>query len=235
MAERDLSLISRAEDTVEQRPINAPVKFSLLEIKQHFDETLSSVKDQSLIADALIQEGKIEEGKTVWRSQIVFLEGLLDFYIHEISKYALYQMFCGEWTKSEQYHSFKVSMDQLETAVASPESKTWFFNFLNGSFAKKVFLGAEEMKNQLNLIGVGFSNVMHRAFRKATINDSHEYGFQIVKTYYERRNKIAHQNDRDHATAVQNDITREYVEQFSHNIELIVTAIHSIANEFDNS
>lgn len=235
MADRDLSLVSRNENTIDQRPSSAPVQFSLLEIKEHFDETLASITSEYQIAEELIAAGKTEECKTIWRSQVVFLEGLLDYFIHEISKYALYQMFCGEWERSVKFESIMVPMSQVEVAVASSESKVWFFEYLNSSLSRRVFLGAKEMNDQLNQIGVGFNAVMHRAFQKSDEQYSRQYGWRIVEDLYKRRNEIAHQNDRDHATAVQNDITREFVEQSADNIKRIVNAIFDLAKENDDT
>ena len=82
MANRDLSLSARAENTREPLPEKDPIQFKLSEIKQHFDENLSSIKNQFNIADELFKSGKNEECKNIWRSQIVFLEGILDFYLH---------------------------------------------------------------------------------------------------------------------------------------------------------
>ena len=81
------------------------------------------------------------------------------------------------------------------------------------------------MKDQLNLIGVGFGPVMEIAFPKGTVNESHAYGKEIVQKLFERRNAIAHQVDRSHASAEQNDIDKTYVEQCIADVEAIVTAI----------
>ena len=48
---------------------------------------------------------------------------------------------------------------------------------------------------------------------------------------FQRRNAIAHQNDRSHASAEQNDITKEFVEDYISKVETIVNAIHSLAEE----
>lgn len=55
----------------------------------------------------------------------------------------------------------------------------------------------------------------------------------MVTELFQRRNEIAHQNDRSHASAEQKDITREYVEDYIGKIELIVNAIENIAVEKD--
>ena len=233
MANKDLDLHSRVEGVREPQLPLVPIQFSLEEIKQHFDQTLLSSENEYAIADNLLSVGKNEDAKTVWRSQIIFLEGLLDFYIHEISKYGLYSMFCGKWDKSEKYTSVRIPMSVVEAAFVNDESKKCFFDYLNECFSRQVFLAAESMRDQLNLIGIGFGDTMHKAFSKSTSNESQQYGAKIVEELYKRRNLIAHQNDREHASAKQNTITKEFVEEAGNNIVAIVNAIHSIALEKD--
>ena len=161
---RNLSLSPRIENRRDAHPIEPPVQFSLNEIKQHFTDSLDSVKAQYEVADALLSEGKIDASKTIWRSQVVLAEGLLDFYIHEMSKYCLFKMFTGNWEKSEKYSSFMIPMGRVEEAIIATESKDWFFGYLNERFSRDVFISKESMKDQLNLIGIGFSTVMFKAF-----------------------------------------------------------------------
>lgn len=49
--------------------------------------------------------------------------------------------------------------------------------------------------------------------------ESKKYGTQVVKDLFQRRNDIAHQNDRSHASAEQTDITKEFVEDYIGKIE----------------
>ena len=93
MAFRDISLTPRAEATRDARPVQVPIQFSLSEIKQHFTESMGEVKAQFDVADEVNAAGKQIACKMVWRSQVVLAEGLLDFYIHEVSKYCLVRMF----------------------------------------------------------------------------------------------------------------------------------------------
>ena len=113
MGKRDLSLTPRNEETRE-RIIVSPVHFPLTDIKQHFDESMQSVKEQFTVADNLLSEGNAEGCRIIWRSQIVFAESLLDFYIHEMSKYCLFRMFTGEWQKSEKYKNLEVKMSKVK-------------------------------------------------------------------------------------------------------------------------
>ncbi|MBP3609479.1 MAG: hypothetical protein J6J42_03980 [Lachnospiraceae bacterium] len=227
--ERNLDLNNRIEDVRPQQTVVQPVQFELRDIKAHFDESLNAIKNQYAVADSLMAEGKVEDCKNIWRSQVVFIEGILDFYLHEMSKYGLYKMFKGEWSKSEQYKSLQIPILKVEEGIAAAESKEWFFEYLNDRFSRDVFLSDESMRKQLNLIGIEFGKAMSIAFPKDTMNKSDREGAYIVRELFKRRNAIAHQIDRDHASAQQNDITKEYVEECASQVTAIVEAVHSIA------
>lgn len=125
-----------------------------------------------------------------------------------------------------------VPMSKVEDAINTVNSKDWFFEYLNDRFSRDVFLSHESMKDQLNLIGIDFSKTMERAFSKES-KDPVKYGKQVVIDLFQRRNDIAHQNDRSHASAKKQDITKEFVEKYITNIELIVNAIYDIALDND--
>lgn len=228
---RNLSLSDRRENLRDAQPITVPVQFSLNEIERHFTESMNSVKSQYEVADALIKSGKVDGGKTIWRSQIVLAEGLMDFYIHEMSKYCLFRMFTGQWEKSEKYANFLVPIGKIEEAIETNESKDWFFSYLNERFSRDVFISLESMRDQLNLIGIEFNSVMNKAFPREKENESVDYGKNVVRELFDRRNKIAHQNDRSHESAKQNDISEEFVVDYIAKIESIVTSIQEIAEQ----
>ncbi len=196
---------------------------------------MDEVKAQYRVADSLASNGDVNACKTIWRSQVVLAEGLLDFYIHEISKYCLFKMFSGSWNKSEKYMSIMVPMSKVECAITAVESKKWFFDYLNERFSRDVFLSLESMRDQLNLIGIGFVSVMVRAFPRDKEEKSKQEGAEVVKALFKRRNEIAHQNDRSHASAQQTDIAKEFVEDYIGKVESIVNAIQEIASEIDTS
>lgn len=231
--ERDLSLSPRRENTRELQPATTVVHFTLQQIKERFDESYRQLVGEYSVADSLLSAGKTEECKDIWRSQVVFFESIFDFFIHEISKYSLYSMFSGNWEKSEKYDSLFVPLKKVETALESPDSKEWFFEFINSKFEREVFLSAKSMADQLNLIGLPFTTVMHRAFAKENEELSRKYGVKIVSDIFSRRNAIAHQNDRSHDSGVRNDISKDYVEEIATNIQTIVQAIFNLATEME--
>ena len=231
MSWRNFELNVRVESSRDPHIISAPIQFELVDIKKHFEQSLDKIKNQYDIADSLLIDGKEDDCKNVWRAQIVFLEGILDFYIHEISKYCLYRMFTDEWEKSVKYQSLQIPIIVVEEGIAAAKSKEWFFNFLNDRFSRDVFLSAESMRNQLNLIGIGYGNVMHMAFQKKNTNESQKYGDEIVRKLFERRNAIVHQMDRDHGSAKQSDITKVYVAKRIEEVIAIVDAMHNLASQ----
>ena len=126
-----------------------------------------------------------------------------------------------------------VPMDKVEEAISATESKEWVFEYLNDRFSRDVFISKESMVDQLNLIGIGFTPVMVKAFAFPSEKEetSRKMGAKVVAELFHRRNVIAHQNDRSHASAVQNDITKEFVWDCISKIEAIVDAIQTIAEE----
>ena len=135
--------------------------------------------------------------------------------------------------KTEKYKSFQIPMEKVENAIAALESNDWFFEYLNKRFSRDVFLSCESMRDQLNLIGIPFNKAMEKAFPSRNEQEAIRIGKETIAMLFQRRNEIAHQNDRSHASAEQTDITKEFVEDYIAKIESIVNAIQAIAEETD--
>lgn len=225
---RNLRLNDRVEDIRSLKQV--PIKFELKKIKEHFDDSILSIENQYRIFEELMARGDTSEGKTILRSQIVLAEGALDFLIHEISKYAIYHMFINQWPKSDKYNKFTVPMALLENIINEAEGNDCFFEFLNERFSREVYLSETSMKDQLNLIGIPFTEVMEKAFPMANQKQCIDKGRDIIKALFKRRNEIAHQIDRSHISAEQEDITKEFVMESIENIKLIANAIFDVAS-----
>jgi len=231
---RKLALSLREENVREQKQANVVVQFPRKEIFKHFKDSMDEIKSQYSVADMLLKAGDKSGCEIIWRSQIVLAEGLLDFYIHEMSKYCMLKMFNEDWEKTEKYLNFKVTMAELDKAV-SKNNNDWFFEYLNERFGRDVFLAADNMRDQLNLIGIEFVNVMCRVFPRNSQNESCEIGKTAITELFCRRNKIAHQFDRNHTDAEQEIISKEYVRDYIGKVESIVNAINEIAKQRDKS
>ena len=231
MGKRDLSLSSRIENTREQRASIKPLHFTLQEIKNRFDLDISVVDKNIESADRLIDGDQCAEGETVLRAQIAFSEGIMDFYIHELSKYCLHQMFTGDWGKTPKYGSLKIPMSKVERALLLSPKDDWFFEHVNEEYSTCVFLGCEPMKEQLNLIGVPFNETIKIAFQDMEPSDAKE----LINRQFARRNRIVHQNDRKHATAEQESISSSFAREYVDNIKKLVSAMHVVALKKDQA
>ena len=65
MAGRNLGLNERVEDSREARSIIPPVQFELVDIKNHFDQSLEKIQNQYEVAASLKQNGKEEDSKNI--------------------------------------------------------------------------------------------------------------------------------------------------------------------------
>ncbi len=227
--------LTRPEDTRDSGTPD-PIQFTLSEIKAHFEESLTSIESRLNIADALKIEGKIDECKDIWRSQIIFLDGILDFYLHEISKYVLYKMFLGEREKSREYDNLQISIKDVEDVIRSINDSTdvasqnkWFYNYLHERFYYNPLVPFKNMKRQLELLNLNFSAITEQEF------SYRRRGKEFITNFSTRRNDIAHRFDRSLSTAERNDITKEYVEACIADIRCIVDVIHRLVEENDEA
>ena len=214
MEERNLELIPRREGTRE-KVIPAIVKFQLSDIENHFKENIRYIRAQFHIADNLLQEDREEEAKNIWRSQIVFLESAFDFYMHELNKYGLSEMFIGNWEKTEKYSNLSIKMDIVDKALNAREDTGWFLEFVNEFYKDKTLVSYESVKDQMNLLGL-------------KIKDKLKYRLQEL---YDCRNVIAHQAGRRHSDAQRENISKKMVEVYIEDVEKIVEKIQELAQQ----
>lgn len=139
-------------------------------------------------------------------------------------------MFLNEWDKTQQYKNFTVKMEVVEIGLNADESKEWFFEYVTDAFDRIVFLSSESMRDQLNAIGIPYKDVMHNVFAENTENKSVKKGNEFIRNLFKRRNVIAHQNDRSHDSAIQNDIDKNYVVENIETFQKIAQQIYEIAN-----
>ena len=217
------SPIPRRENTREKRTIVPVRSFPLKEIKQHFDDNLATIDKQFEFAKSLGSE-HLEQAKAIWRSQIVFLESALDFYLHEISKYGVEQIFRNNRYKTDSYLRMTFPMDRIEQAVNNVENLDWLREAANDKFCHAVFLDAGQIKGQLSLLGLNYDEIC----KNAKIPED------FLQSLFLRRNQIAHQSDRKHEDANLETISEEYVVNARTRVNSFVEAVHSACVVLDS-
>lgn len=193
---------------------------------QHFSDTIQAIHAQFSVADELNRAGKCIEGENIWRAQIVFLASALDFYMHEITKYGLCEIYDESWEKTERYNNLQISMTALEIALKSGEEIDWFLEYINDYYSRITMVSFDSVRDQLNLLGIDIIDVANGAFYKRNGTEKTKNKFKRrLNELFDRRNLIAHQTDRKHINAQVENISEEIVINFINDIEAIVKAI----------
>ena len=183
----------------------------------------------------MISVDKYKESENIYRSQIVFLESILDFFMHEITKFGLYRIFIKEWESTEKFKNLEIPMSIVMNALTNTESTEYFFDYINSRYSSEVMQDWSVIREQLNLIGVSWSLVCQLCNPGKDEKDSVTNAKIKLIELYKRRNEIAHHNDRRHTDAEQQGITRSYVEEKMEFIDNFVNAIYDIAKQKNNS
>ncbi len=231
MEGRNFDLKPRQEE-IREKISPAIVKFQLNEIEEHFDENLQYIRSQFDIADELFQNGREEEARNIWSSQIVFLESAFDFYLHELTKFGLSEMFAGNWDKTKKYNNLSVRMSIVDRALNAREDPGWFLEFVNEFYKEITLVSYESVKDQMNLLGLDLQKVADTVFyeRDTVIKTKYKLR-EVLEMLYCRRNVIAHQSGRRHSDAQREKITKSMVGKFIEDIEKIVREIHKLAKQ----
>lgn len=225
MEERNLNLMARNENTREKFHTEV-IRFELDQIMQHFTETIRAINAQFDVVDELFGVGKVTEGENIWRAQIVFLASALDFYMHELTKYGLCEIYNENWDRTDKYDNIQINMKVIEVALKSGEDIDWFLEYINGYYRTMTMVSYDSVRDQLNLLGINLSLVADRAFyQNGGTEKTKDKLKRRLNELFNRRNIIAHQTDRAHTDAQVEKITKEIVQNFICDIEKIVTSI----------
>lgn len=225
MTQRDLSLSSRKERTRNIIPIKI---FSIDDIEKHFRESLQTIENKFQLAKELKDNGKLEDAKDIWRTQIIFLESAFDFYMHEIIKLGITNMFNEEWNdKTDKYMNLPFTMRDLENALTKTnENDSWLKEWINEQYSSKTMMSYKEFKSVCNLLNLPIQNIADSVFYERDSSDKTIDKLKIfIDNLYRRRNLIAHQSDRRMEDATLQNIEETDVQSYIKHMKDIVVAI----------
>ena len=185
-------------------------------IEGNFQSSLDSVS-KSLASSSLILDKEMRENSL--RAQVVFLESAFDYFCHCILKYGFRKVLLGDWRPSEKYENFLVPMSVVKQAQSSGD-EDYYVDFLNRKISPMTFLDPAVLKDNLNLIYPSMlEEVAERAY--PSLKDPTSLLKEKLKSLYDRRNRIAHQDDREHANLKRRSISKEEVEGYRDDLALI--------------
>lgn len=230
MNERNFDLTVRKENTREKIQTDI-IKFNLNEIMTHFEDVLTIIKNQCSMAKEFINEEKVNEGENIWRAQIVFLASAFDFYMHELTKYGLCEIYNENWEKTSKYENLQIKMEYIEIALEVGRDIDWFLEFINDYYKSVTMVSFESVKEQFNLLGINLKAVADKAFYQKNSKENTKDKFKnALNALFYRRNIIAHQMDREHKNAQIKEITEETVKTYIDNVIKIVYSINDVAH-----
>ena len=229
--ERSLELSTRKEDT-RNKVLPAIVRFELVEIKRHYDESISVVENMFSIAQGLQKAGNETQAENVWRAQVVFIVSAFDFFMHEITKFGLSKIFDGAWEETKKYSNISIRLDVLNKALKAGEDSDWFIEFVNEQFAKATMVSYADVKEQINLLGLDMQTLADDTFyQQGATEKTIDKLKRRLNGLFSKRNVIAHQSDRRHADAEIMEITEEAVHGYVEDVNKIVENIVKQINE----
>lgn len=200
--------------------------FSPFQCQEHFNSTKSKVEGMFNII-----QSEPEEPAMIYRAQFVFIMAAFDFYMHELTKYALDLMNRDIWECSSDFLKINVEMEIVQKfrELTGEEYQSYFLEFITKKYSSVTLMNGEVVCSQLNLLGLDTSSISKRCCPDC---DNHKKEFiTILSNLFEKRNKIAHQVDQSHRDASEYNITETEVRQCITKLSNIVDNITLEVNE----
>lgn len=230
--QRNLNLTQRKLNTRDKIQPEV-VKFSLDEIKKHFEDSISDIEEQFKTIDLLESKDR-EKIDYILRSQIVFLGGSLDFYFHEITQFGIMQMYDEIWQETKPYKNLNIKLGTILGVLKGEKDDSWFIEFINHEYSKISLISYDSIEKAMNMIGLHMYQIANKIYgeeieRKERVIKLKER----MKRLCERRNCIAHQFDMFHENAEKKPIHINTVREFIEDAKEIVDVVYELMLEHD--
>ena len=209
------------------------MKFSLDEIKKHFEDSISAIEEQFKTIDLLESKDR-EKIDYILRSQIVFLGGSLDFYFHEITQFGIMQMYDEIWQETKPYKNLNIKLGTILGVLKGEKDDSWFIEFINYEYSKISLISYDSIEKAMNMIGLHMYQIANKIYgeeieRKERVIKLKERMNRLC----ERRNCIAHQFDMFHENAEKKPIHINTVREFIEDAKEIVDVVYELMLEHD--
>lgn len=230
--QRNLNLTQRKLNTRDKIQPEV-VKFSLDEIKKHFEDSISDIEEQFKTIDLLESKDR-EKIDYILRSQIVFLGGSLDFYFHEITQFGIMQMYDEIWQETKPYKNLNIKLGTILGVLKGEKDDSWFIEFINYEYSKISLISYDSIEKAMNMIGLHMYQIANKIYgeeieRKERVIKLKERMNRLC----ERRNCIAHQFDMFHENAEKKPIHINTVREFIEDAKEIVDVVYELMLEHD--
>ena len=222
---RNVELSIRKEDTID-KAVPKVLKFQIDEIKEHYVKSINLLNEMFSTTDELCQNEKKGQAENIWRAQVILLVSAFDFFMHEITKLGVSNIFEEKWEKTQRYNNISMKLEVLDVALKDGEDNDWFIEFINEQFSKDTMVSYSYVKDQMNMLGLDIKKLANDTYYE---NGSTERPNDKLKNrlngIYSRRNLIAHQSGRMHSNAELVEITQEMIVEYLDDVNRIVENI----------
>lgn len=194
--------------TISKHKISIPSS-TLSDIKNNFDSCVNDINKRfdyvDLFSSSESSPEEIEASQDILRFQVVSIDSLLDFYMHQIFVYGLKKIFNDEWRKTGSYNKMTVPLSTVEYAIQNPGNTDWIEKIIDQHKNKDTFMNGYEINKVLNHIGLSLIDIA------TSLGYTSQDLSKKLNDLYDRRTKIVHYADIDPATKSKNPIHKSEV------------------------
>lgn len=193
---------------------------------QHFRANSDRVREIGGLYDALSDlTTSIVDASDLLRSQIVMTVSALDYYIHEITRIGMLEIFDGKRIPTDAFLKFQISMETLQATVSAGVSSSLLENEIREKHGYLSFQHPDRIADAIRLFYPSPLWPDVASNLSVSVNDVKTR----LKLIVERRNKIAHEADMDPSyPGARWPITEHDVQTTIDFIEKVCESIHSI-------
>lgn len=131
----------------------------------------------------------------ILRAEIVMGVSALDNYVHEVVRVGMVQIFEGERQKTEMYKKFEIPLDHIPKVEDEEKGYRWFELLVKNKNSHKTFQNPNKINSAIRLV-LDVNNIWDEIARETKGSTGKELRNRM-SLIVDRRNKIAHESDRD--------------------------------------
>ncbi|PID26503.1 MAG: hypothetical protein CR982_10015 [Candidatus Cloacimonadota bacterium] len=176
--------------------------------------------------------GRIEKYKKLpqlnneemFRFEVVMLVSAIDYYIHEIIRIGIIQIFENEREETKEYNNFIISLKCVKEAILNPESTEWLKDEINFRNRTQSFQKMDKIKEGLSII----DEKIHKKIKYIAkdMELSYREVEDMINLLVVRRNQISHQCDIPSGKSERESIDLEYIDRRISFVKEFINRIH---------
>jgi hypothetical protein len=129
----------------------------------------------------------------ILRSELVMAVSVLDYYIHEIVRLGMLEVYRGTRPDTPAFLQFQISLESVRQAVSAPTSDDWLENEIRERHSWRSFQQADHIADAIRLISdISLWEQVSNHLEMPAQDVKEQLNFIV-----DRRNKIVHEADMD--------------------------------------